>query len=539
MSKRFIACVLLLVLCVGGSAAYGEGESQLPAFSRATPEPTTPSGLPSFARPTPAAPSPAPAPNRAILVAEQGVQFEVTDVYFAAHPGKLQLKFEGVLTNDSGQVVRMQVRPAHDAEDGLFYSSITDKDAEGELRFEFPSGGVYEEAGFYLEADTAEGVERLRLAGQLDLVIEALDGGYGKMFAREVHVDDVAALSQTPDEFKDVLASGGRLGSKVMASGVRVEMKSAEIQEYGSATFLMLKLSGTSKSVACTIDLGCFRVDGIEAKQGTTGGSLHILEAGAQDEATVSLMATGADREAFRAAKQIEFFCFVEDRATRRVLFCLPVTLDTQGVQGAQSDIYYATLQKGDEGILVERLQRQLIALNYLFSDADGVYGAKTAAAVKEFCRNNALVPSEVADATVQRKLYGLAAVAADEPDFPLAFDKSATIRYFKEGGNKLKFRVEGVRNRSPKQSIKSFEVRAYAEDAHGNPIYGHGRYYYDTTTKTIASGKMADSVYLYLPDRNRIDALYVGIAKVTYSDGLEVEADPVEYWSWDFSGVF
>ena len=66
----------------------------------------------------------------------------------------------------------------------------------------------------------------------------------------------------------------------------------------------------------------------------------------------------------------------------------------------------YTMLQSGDKGDEVARLQAKLIALGCLDGSADGVYGSKTAEAVRTFQKRYGLVDTGVADAATQRALY-------------------------------------------------------------------------------------------------------------------------------------
>jgi peptidoglycan hydrolase-like protein with peptidoglycan-binding domain len=70
----------------------------------------------------------------------------------------------------------------------------------------------------------------------------------------------------------------------------------------------------------------------------------------------------------------------------------------------------YGTLSQGSRGTAVADLQYALIALGYLSGAADGVYGAKTKAAVQAFQRDCLTTADGVADAYTQILLYGLRA---------------------------------------------------------------------------------------------------------------------------------
>ena len=68
----------------------------------------------------------------------------------------------------------------------------------------------------------------------------------------------------------------------------------------------------------------------------------------------------------------------------------------------------YPVLKVGSRGTEVMSLQRALMSKNYLpAGEDDGIYGAKTMAAVQAFQAANGLTANGVADATTQAKLYG------------------------------------------------------------------------------------------------------------------------------------
>lgn len=68
----------------------------------------------------------------------------------------------------------------------------------------------------------------------------------------------------------------------------------------------------------------------------------------------------------------------------------------------------YEDLQNGSRGDEVKRLQQKLMDLGYLRGSADGVFGNKTAEAVRAFQQAQGLSATGVADAATQRALYAL-----------------------------------------------------------------------------------------------------------------------------------
>lgn len=196
----------------------------------------------------------------------------------------------------------------------------------------------------------------------------------------------------------------------------------------------------------------------------------------------------------------------------------------------------YRALMRGDSGEAVRRLQQQLIFLGYLYDSADGKYGNKTAAAVQAFSEANGLHKSDIATPEMQALLFSGSAKAYTEPYIPLVVLNSSNGHWNTASGNKLKFRFQ-VTNTSRTRTIKAFEVRVYALDVWGDRIYGDTTYYYNTTTKRVSPGETVYCDYLYLPDGNRIDRIYVCVGRVIFTDGTVHETSQTldeygTYWT-------
>ncbi len=65
----------------------------------------------------------------------------------------------------------------------------------------------------------------------------------------------------------------------------------------------------------------------------------------------------------------------------------------------------YALSKRGSTGSEVRQIQQRLIQWGYLTGSVDGIYGAKTEAAVKRFQRNNGLTPDGIAGAATLKKI--------------------------------------------------------------------------------------------------------------------------------------
>ena len=81
-------------------------------------------------------------------------------------------------------------------------------------------------------------------------------------------------------------------------------------------------------------------------------------------------------------------------------------------------EVYRQTVQNGDKGREVERVQRRLHNLNYLYS-ADGSFGSLTENALKYFQYKNNLDQTGIADEKTQRALFSPQAIAGEEYVFP------------------------------------------------------------------------------------------------------------------------
>lgn len=65
----------------------------------------------------------------------------------------------------------------------------------------------------------------------------------------------------------------------------------------------------------------------------------------------------------------------------------------------------YALSRRGSTGSEVRQIQERLIKWGYLTGKADGIYGAKTEAAVKRFQSNNGLTPDGIAGSATLEKI--------------------------------------------------------------------------------------------------------------------------------------
>ena len=89
-------------------------------------------------------------------------------------------------------------------------------------------------------------------------------------------------------------------------------------------------------------------------------------------------------------------------------------------VDGERSfEVYFRTVQSGDQNEDVYRVQIRLKQLNYLYDSPDGAFGANTQLALKYFQRKHGLTESGIADEATQRALFSSSAQKAEEYVFP------------------------------------------------------------------------------------------------------------------------
>ncbi len=84
----------------------------------------------------------------------------------------------------------------------------------------------------------------------------------------------------------------------------------------------------------------------------------------------------------------------------------ITVASETPAPVATAEPVVYRSLQKGDENNDVQKLQMRLIELGYLGESADGVFGSKTATAVKLFQETTGLEATGIADNDMQTRLF-------------------------------------------------------------------------------------------------------------------------------------
>lgn len=136
----------------------------------------------------------------------------------------------------------------------------------------------------------------------------------------------------------------------------------------------------------------------------------------------------------------------------------------------------YITLQLGDQDVAggvayIVYLQNRLVQLNYLNGSADGVFGAATEKAVKEFQKNNGLEATGIADPMTQAKLFSDVSTLATPSPEDITYgnsdvkvvQKQLLIWGFLTGS------ADGVMGSGTRSAIDSFKKYMAASD----PNYG------------------------------------------------------------------
>ena len=189
----------------------------------------------------------------------------------------------------------------------------------------------------------------------------------------------------------------------------------------------------------------------------------------------------------------------------------------------------FKTLQKGSKGDDVKRLQQRLIDLGYLNDTADGSYGPKTEAAVRDFCSQNGLPIDGTASPEMQALLFSDAARPYSEPWIPLTI--GARTEWRNKNSDNFAFRTQVVNN-SKTRTVKGFELEYYPTDVWGNRLLGDNITRKFTTTTTVKPGKTAYTLWAVLgASFYNADMIHMAITKIVFDDGeIREDPNPIEY---------
>ncbi len=188
----------------------------------------------------------------------------------------------------------------------------------------------------------------------------------------------------------------------------------------------------------------------------TAGEALFGNGTGAAVSSAVQTTETGAEQPAEATEVPSPDAPLVED--------------ETYGETDTASITDYPTLSLGDRdsddgAAYIVMLQNRLIALGFLRSAADGVYGADTETAIKQFQKMNGLEVTGVADPETQRKVFSdMGSLTTPSPENPAVYG-SETIRVqtkLAEWGF-LTGSVDGVLGSASERAITDFKEYAHA----------------------------------------------------------------------------
>ena len=253
--------------------------------------------------------------------------------------------------------------------------------------------------------------------------------------------------------------------------------------------------------------------------------------------------------EAIRNAHTIEMTIVLEDSDTYEHICDRDVTLDlTAWEEGATdysaaysssvpvpssetppatSTSSYRTLQTGDRGDDVKRLQEKLIELGYLNDTADGSFGPMTAAAVQRFNEANGLRYDGIADAITQDCLYSGLANSYTEPWIPVDLPYTEWNDITGDGAS---YRLK-VTNLSATRTIKGIEIQYYPTDVWGNNLWDYPNRK-TTFTMTIYPGESEYTGWFYMsPSWYTIDQLHWAVTRIVFDDGTIRENDDITNW--------
>ena len=173
----------------------------------------------------------------------------------------------------------------------------------------------------------------------------------------------------------------------------------------------------------------------------------------------------------------------------------------------------YIALKVGDKGDAVKNLQHALINKFYLTGTADGIYGKKTAAAVKLFCNCHDIQYSDEASPLMQ--LYLLEGYPGKIRYDDIVLDvEYAEWYYLSNDRIKIRFRV---RNTSDCIDVSKFSLGIFGLSQDDKTIDSD----YLTIEKLISAGKTVYTDYVILDDRSYFYSIKTAIENNIYKNDL------------------
>lgn len=194
----------------------------------------------------------------------------------------------------------------------------------------------------------------------------------------------------------------------------------------------------------------------------------------------------------------------------------------------------YCTLQRGDSGTQVRKLQEALVNLGYLDGNVDGKYGPKTEAAVADFQNNNQIYGSTgVATTMTQAILYHEDVYSVHQTN-PAGYTNP---------GNHLTWNAETWKDGDGSPYINlwlsndgdvpitAYILGYYTETASGKRVYGDHWYWYWDCQELLYDWSYETHLPIrHLPDAGKVDKVYVCVEEIYYADGRVYSSYGIPY---------
>ena len=264
-----------------------------------------------------------------------------------------------------------------------------------------------------------------------------------------------------------------------------------------------------------------------------------------QDDESCLIITSSANAEAGTAAlctaRRLDMTLVLKDQNDGKELYREESSINLEDLEGeryieeseteppAEPQPVYHVLRQGDKGEEVRRLQEKLIQLGYLNDKADGNYGPKTAAAVKELNEQNGLGSSSEADAITQDMVFQGLANPRKEPEIPLKIGSNFTWDGI-PSVNTFFFRVE-VTNTSAARTIRGYELSLYTTDVWGNRV-ADTPIYTSTKIQTVRPGETVYCDSFNLGYLASVYTVWVGVSRIVFDDGEVRDVDDIVYYS-------
>lgn len=204
--------------------------------------------------------------------------------------------------------------------------------------------------------------------------------------------------------------------------------------------------------------------------------------------------------------------------------------------------------KNGASGDLVRKIQQRLIDLGYLSGSADGKYGPKTAAAVKEFQRKNGIHGESgyagVATTFTQARLFsGDVHTAWSEYLLRLDYNGKYAIRNYgvrSQGGNTSRLSCTFVNQENA--TVEAVKILYWLEDYNGRLVTlgGYNWWEYHTYGLKVGYNETVDITADFTPtssEWSKAGQLRMMVGEIAYSDGeVYITCDPSTDYNYQAS---